>query len=273
MLAGNGYGALGPAVGVHSTSPMLYLNTHIGSFKRQLSLHPTPYTCDMTAETRAISLRAPSTFETEASASSGDPPVLDWMLGTWHVTHATLPMWKSKCNVRITYTSLPAEENSKSSSTRKSPSPGGTQSLRVDDLVEYQAPGKGKLSSVHGVSASDSSKPHVGHGWAFNWRGKGWLMIASSHWEILGFGDDTAEDGSTNSWIVTYFTKTLFTPAGIDVYSRNPKLSSQTLGSIKDALQRFEEPGLKKLAGEIFEVPTDENYVPGKHQQKDTRNT
>lgn len=89
-------------------------------------------------------------------------------------------------------------------------------------------------------------------------------MIASSNWEVLGYGEDTAEDGAENAWIVTYFTKTLFTPAGIDVYSRSPKPSNKTLQAIKDALGDFQDPSLKKLAGEIFEVPTDSKYMPSK---------
>ena len=40
---------------------------------------------------------------------------------------------------------------------------------------------------------------------------KGWLMIASSKWQVLGYGE---------GWAITYFAKTLFTPAGIDIYIR-----------------------------------------------------
>lgn len=209
------------------------------------------------AEQQKVTLRSPSTFEAESSKPTVDAPAIDWMVGTWHVTHATLPMWKSKRNVRITYTKLSGD--------------GGAGHPRVDDLVEYQAPGKPKVKSVHGVSTSDP-KPDLGEGWAFKWRGKGWLMIASSNWEILGYGEATAENGESNGWIVTYFTKTLFTPAGIDVYSRTPKLSSATLDEIKSALGRFEDPALKKLASEVFEVPTDDSYTPGKGDQSEANN-
>jgi hypothetical protein len=37
-------------------------------------------------------------------------------------------------------------------------------------------------------------------------------MIASSYWQFLGY---------SSSWAVTYFSKTLFTPAGIDIYVRD----------------------------------------------------
>lgn len=51
---------------------------------------------------------------------------------------------------------------------------------------------------------------------AWDWCGRGWLVIASSHWECLGFG--RADDG--NERVMTYFAKTVFTSAGIDLYSR-----------------------------------------------------
>ena len=56
--------------------------------------------------------------------------------------------------------------------------------------------------------------PHPSHPAAYGWRGKGWLKIASSQWEVLGSGE---EEGG---WAVTFFQKTLFTPIGIDVYAR-----------------------------------------------------
>ena len=82
-------------------------------------------------------------------------------------------------------------------------------------------------------------------------------MIAGSHWEVLGWGSgehvDTSED-----WVVTYFAKTLFTPAGIDLYSRRKEgLSEETTNAVRKALQGMEYKDLTKLAGEIFEVERD----------------
>ena len=79
-------------------------------------------------------------------------------------------------------------------------------------------------------------------------------MIASSHWEVLGYGDLEAGD----QWAVTYFAKTLFTPAGVDVYSRKKEgLTESVLKSIKEALAGIENESVKKLAVEIFEVRRD----------------
>lgn len=88
---------------------------------------------------------------------------------------------------------------------------------------------------------------------AYNWRGKGWLVIASSKWEILGYGQ---EEGTGNSWVVTYFAKTLFTPAGVDFYSREGALTAQTVESIKAGLAGL-GGDVAKLAGELFEVKMD----------------
>jgi hypothetical protein len=58
--------------------------------------------------------------------------------------------------------------------------------------------------------------PTPGAPGAWDWCGRGGLVIASSHWECLGFG--CADDG--NERVMTYFVKTVFTSAGIDLYSR-----------------------------------------------------
>lgn len=92
---------------------------------------------------------------------------------------------------------------------------------------------------------------------AYNWRGKGWLAIASSKWEILGYGDDDGQGAGQNSWVVTYFAKTLFTPAGIDIYSRKGKLRPEMVEEIKAGLAGL-GGDVAKLAGEVFEVAMDE---------------
>jgi hypothetical protein len=222
-----------------------------------------------------IVLRAPHEVSKKLA-----PPSLDWLAGKWNVTHSTLPMWKSKRNVTITYTPLPAA---------------GAVPAKVDDLVQYEPVGppwrKVQPSTVHGV---DTALPEE-KGWGWKWRGKGLLAIASSRWEVLGYGDeptpsatsavaaDTAvpktatsdapkiptqdtsktatEDQKTphaedkRQWVVTYFASTLFTPAGIDVYSRHPDgVKPETLQEIKAALAKMEDPTFRRLAGTLFEV-------------------
>ena len=84
-------------------------------------------------------------------------------------------------------------------------------------------------------------------------------MIASSHWECLGFGD-VFDDGSGggSQWMVTYFAKTLFTPAGIDIYSRKKEgLPQSTVDQILNALRRFGVGEITELVASIFPIPQD----------------
>lgn len=61
---------------------------------------------------------------------------------------------------------------------------------------------------------------------SFVWTGKGLLRFSTSHWQFLAYGYDEHGDQSETAeqrkargpdWAVTYFTKTLFTPPGIDM--------------------------------------------------------
>ncbi|KAF2155781.1 hypothetical protein K461DRAFT_274805 [Myriangium duriaei CBS 260.36] len=190
----------------------------------------------MSTSNPPIVLRVP-----DAPPSEGgyNPPPISWLLGTWHVTHSSLPMWKSKRNVRITYTALPPS----------SPSVPQDNTDRLDDLVEYQPLEGSKVSTVHGVDKAAAEGRD-----AWTWRGKGWLMVASSAWQVLGWGTD----GEGNDWAVTYFAKTLFTPAGVDFYSRSGKgLSAITVQGIENALAKTESEEVSRLAKEVFAVKMD----------------
>ncbi|KAH7081406.1 hypothetical protein BKA63DRAFT_503746 [Paraphoma chrysanthemicola] len=194
-----------------------------------------------------VTLRAPSSLPTTQSSPTISPPTLSWLTGPWHVTHSTLPMWKKNRNVVITYTPVP-----------------NTSPAQIDDLVTYQPLGSTSTKTVHGVD-KPFDVPNINNDGAgstaagetaslgYNWRGKGWLMIASSKWEILGYGE---EEGTGNSWVVTYFAKTLFTPAGVDYYSRKGRLAPQTVEDIKVGLKGL-GGDVEKLAGEVFEVGMD----------------
>ncbi|KAK4985028.1 hypothetical protein LTR66_008303 [Elasticomyces elasticus] len=189
-----------------------------------------------TAAEARITLRPPT--HSSAQPTRFKAPPISWLAGTWHVTHATLPMWKSKRNVRIAYTPLDPSDVSIA----------GHETDRLDDLVSYQSLSGDKVHTVHGLDQASG----VG---AWDWRGKGLLKIASSHWEVLGWGDEP--DVPENQWVVTYFAKTLFTPAGVDLYSRQPRrLTERTVEDITRALMDIED--LKELASEIFGVDMDE---------------
>ena len=164
------------------------------------------------------------------AAGAYDPhfvvPSLEFLHGSWHVTHSTLPMWKKNKNVKITYTPLKA--------------PAGA----LDDLVEYSPINGDKYKSVRGIDTPDPTR-HA----AYNWKGKGLLKIASSHWEVLGYGN---EEGG---WIVTFFSKTMFTPAGIDVYARRQGgLSELMLERIRAEIKKVDDRDFKRMADDVFAV-------------------
>lgn len=143
-------------------------------------------------------------------------------------------MWKSNRNVVITYT--PAEADT-----------GG-----IHDLVSYQPLNSDKRKEIHGFDTPDAEIPAC-----YKWRGKGWLKVASSQWEILGYGN---EEGG---WAVTYFQKTMFTPAGIDVYARkHGGLSGDLLAKIVSGMKQVDDTVLNGIV---------ENLIPVKHDwhQKD----
>ncbi|KAF2725366.1 hypothetical protein K431DRAFT_281314 [Polychaeton citri CBS 116435] len=214
-----------------------------------------------------ITIRPPLTTSPPAPqppAETYSPPPLPWLLETWNVTHSTLPMWKSKRNVQIQYTSLAPSDPSVTAE--------GGESDRLDDLVTYQGLDSSKVSSVRGVDkAANAQRRDV-----WDWRGRGWLVVAGSRWEVIGWGEEEEEGGgggdhaptgssppggggtNKNKWVVTLFAKTLFTPQGVDIYSLSPQgVKAETLQGIKKALAGCEDGSVKKLAGELFEVAVD----------------
>lgn len=102
--------------------------------------------------------------------------------------------------------------------------------MQFDDTVEYRGasdPATSTRSRVTGVDTlatpeSSTSADADGHPPAptrYKWRGKGWLAVATSRWQVLGCSADTSPENA-HAWAVTYFEKTLFTPQGLDIYAR-----------------------------------------------------
>lgn len=84
------------------------------------------------------------------------------------------------------------------------------------------------------------------------------LTIATSHWEVLGYGDVPIEAGGPGQWLVTYISATRFMSAGISVYSRVKKGNPEALmRDILESLAGIQDETIKKLAGEMFEVLRD----------------
>ncbi|EXJ90798.1 hypothetical protein A1O1_03902 [Capronia coronata CBS 617.96] len=172
-----------------------------------------------------LNFRPPSTARGARSAEF-DPPHVSFLQGQWYVTHSTLPMWKSNRNVTITYTSL--DNNAEV----------------LDDLVEYQPLHSDKRKRVEGVDTPGADTVAT-----YSWRGRGWLRIASSHWQVLGWGEEEGD------WMVTYFQSTLFTPAGVDIYSRRKGgLSPELVDQITEEIRNIKDRKVSRLAWFIFPI-------------------
>lgn len=121
-------------------------------------------------------------------------------------------------------------------------------SQKFDDLVEYY-PSSAKPGSKPSTVAGTDRQLSVGR---FKWRGNGLLFIASSRWQILGCNTSGAEGG--HCWAVTFFEKTLFTPAGLDIYARSAEGLPEPL--LKEIFEKIKAVGggIATLSETFFEV-------------------
>ena len=108
------------------------------------------------------------------------------------------------------------------------------------DEVKYQKNNKPKTITGYDYPNKENEN-------GFTWRGKGLLIIAKSKWEVRLLDEK-------NQWAVIYFSKTLFTPEGVDIISRSAMLDKSTLHEIKvkmmaDSLLKKHVSGLQDLGG------------------------
>lgn len=143
--------------------------------------------------------------------------MLTFLTGTWFICYSDFPMWTigdkhhPTCHYEIV-----------SSSIDKS---------ILSDEVSYIK--KGKKKYIKGYDTQSPFDPN-----AFVWRGKGLLKLLSSSWKV------TCRDEQNGQWAVIYFSKTLLTPAGVDVICREPSLPIETWDLIR--LRMGENPLLAK---------------------------
>ncbi|KIO28164.1 hypothetical protein M407DRAFT_22644 [Tulasnella calospora MUT 4182] len=176
----------------------------------------------------------------------------DRLMESWAVVASTLPLWKNRKNVTITY----------------QPTEGGSSASGFLDIVEFnnlKSDPEKPPSKVVGVDKNEcpaafenSDSRSEENAAKFKWRGKGPLAISSSKWQILGYflAEDPAR--KDEDWVVTYFGKTLFTPAGLDIYVRNPKVfSREKVQRLIKACQQNEDETVRKVAADFFEIPRD----------------
>ncbi|MBK4346557.1 hypothetical protein [Lacisediminihabitans changchengi] len=121
--------------------------------------------------------------------------------GSWHIGATNFPMWLrgDRLNPTLSY-----EVRSE-------------QPLKFLDTVTYSTRA-GVRKSIVGVDTL--------RGDGLVWRGRGILLPFRSHWKVEG-------TGPSDEFVVTRFSKSLVTPAGVDIMVRHgARLDSQELRTI-----------------------------------------
>ena len=114
--------------------------------------------------------------------------------GTWHVGGTTFPMWRdgTKTAPRFEYSRLETRDGV----------------TTMDDRVSYLE--AGKPGAIEGIDTQSPDVPTH-----FTWRGRGLLGLFRSDWDVV-FVDPKGR------FAIITFSRTLATPAGLDVISRGP---------------------------------------------------
>lgn len=130
------------------------------------------------------------------------------LLGTWFIHSTNFPMWLKgdKVHPTFNYSIVSKKEN-----------------VLLDE-VKYLKNGKEK--SIVGYDTQDPNDAT-----AFVWRGKGLLSLLKSKWKVALMDD-------SGQWAVIWFSKTLFTPEGVDIISRTPSLSPDIIRQIKSKMEQ-----------------------------------
>ncbi|KAL8918022.1 MAG: hypothetical protein Q9208_007620 [Pyrenodesmia sp. 3 TL-2023] len=163
--------------------------------------------------------------------SSFQPPSAEELLGEWFIVQTSLPYFRDKRNVKITYTPSAS---------------GNTSTQRVHDELTYQTLSSDQKKTIRGVNnVSPRGQPG-----AWDWRGSGWVKVVSNHLEIIGHG---LGDRSGMEWIMIHTERSFFAPAAIHVYSRvKAALPESVKARFMDTL--VESPHIKALLGDMYEV-------------------
>lgn len=138
------------------------------------------------------------------------PNLIQTLVGTWFICSTNFPMWLKGDKTSPTFTYSITDKKD------------GINVLL--DEVKYQK--KGKTKTLTGFDYQDRTDSS-----AFVWRGKGLLSLVRSQWKVV-----LQEPGG--QWAVIWFSKTLFTPEGVDIISRTPQLSDKTLNHIKSLIAK-----------------------------------
>ncbi len=161
----------------------------------------------------------------DVEAYFSDRPVdLEKMSGKWFIQKTSLDFWLNRFSPTVTYT---IEET--------------LPEFKILDEVRYL----NKRGVAKEVVGYDVAKRAING--QFMWQAKPWfLRFLKSEWGVV------AHDEESDDWAVTYFSKTAFTPEGMDIYSR-----SEVLGEDKyqEILQKISNVGfLKPYIGQLYQT-------------------
>ena len=118
--------------------------------------------------------------------------ILAKLLGTWHIQFTNFPMWLSGEKLRPTFTYAAA-----------------SSSDTLVDIVTYEQ--RNRIRTIRGKDR------HLG-GRRFRWRGDGLLCLLTSDWEVAFMSPEA-------DWAIIRFEKSLLSPAGHDIVTRQEGIS------------------------------------------------
>lgn len=134
---------------------------------------------------------------------------LDAFSGKWFIVHTNLGYWKDKSNPAVVYNPLGAG--------------------KMRDELQY-LDRRGLAQKLVGMDRLIDQG-----GSSFHWVAQPWyLSFVNSAWGVID------HDQAYAQWAVTYFSQTIFTPAGMDIYSRTPSLDNKLYRSILEKVSRVQ---------------------------------
>ncbi len=151
------------------------------------------------------------------------PLMMQWLIGTWFILSSDAPIWLNgdKLLPTLNYTFVQKKDT-----------------YKLLDETRYTKNGKKKV--IAGYDRLAKNDPS-----AFVWKGRGILFFVTSKWKVSLQDKDGA-------WAVIHYSKTLFTPDGVDIISRSRSLNDNTISHIHQLMMQDRE--LAKHAGKLKHI-------------------
>jgi hypothetical protein len=151
------------------------------------------------------------------SSQSTCPELLKNLSGDWFIVYSNFPMWtKAKRRYPMLHYTIERRE--------------GEWGL-TDSVTYLRGHTKKYIHGFDNLTDKDT----------FIWRGSGMITKhLSSKWGVVYINPD-------GEWAIIRFEKTLFTPAGYDVISRNSLQSDTSTNQINQMLKRYSISSLDKI--------------------------